>query len=503
MTRRPVGLLVVAGLLGGGVLAAALAGGPAGATPRPAVGSEAAVVGAVAVCPDIVQNGTAVQTRVSLGVAPDPTTERGGRVEGQRLGAPGPAAPLPLDRPGQVVVGLAAGPAPADGYVVTARGPLAAGLEVEQVGRGDDGPLRGLAGLRCEAPRTESWFVGGSTLVGQQSVVVLANPDDAPATVDVEVFTSRGPADTRPGRGLLVAPHSRRLVALDTLAPDRDRLAVHVSALRGRVAAAVRHVRFDGRTPNGVEWVPQAQPPSTSVVVPGIAAVRRGPGSSPRTLLVTNPTADDTVVRLQLTTGDGQFVPTGLDAVPVPAGSTASVDLTRLVGASPAAVTVTSDGSPVLASALLDDVQDAPLREIAYAGSAPPLSGVAVLTDLVIDRPTESTLLLSAPQQDASVQVTPVQVVGNRQPLPAARTVAVAGGRTVALRLSTFLPPGATGRLAVEVRPVPGSGPVYAARYLRARGNRGPLTTSLTLQGAAQRVPRPQVLRDPGVSAGG
>jgi hypothetical protein len=76
----------------------------------------------------------------------------------------------------------------------------------------------------------------------------------------------------------------------------------------------------------------------------------------------------------------------------------------------------------------------------------------------------------------------------------------VRGGRLTLLRLSTFFPPGATGRLAVEVRPAPGSAPVYASRYLRERGSRGPLTTMLVLQGAAQRVLVPPVRRDPTVA---
>lgn len=498
MRRPPALVLAVAGLLAFGVAGQRL-------TP-PSLHEPAAydvpVVGALAVCPDVVQHGSAVQTRVSVGVARDAQTAAGGRIRGQRLGGGDSGHTVPLDRPGEVVVGLAAGPQPADAYVVGAEGPLAAGLEVEQVARGDDGPLRGLAGLRCGPAGTEAWFLGGATVVGQQGVLVLANPDDAAATVDVTVLTARGPADARPGHGLLVAPRSRRTVPLDALAPDRDLLAVHVVAARGRVAAAVRHTRWDGRTPAGVEWVPQAEPPSSEVVVPGVA-VSPPSTPSPRRLLVANPGEQDTTVRVQLTTADGQLVPAGLEAVPVAAGSTTAVDLARSAAGGGLAVRVTSDGGPVLAAVLLDDAQQGPVREISYAGSGSPLSGPAVLTDVTIDRPTESTLLLSALGADARVEVTPVRVVGTRTPLPPPRTVAVPGGRTVAVRLSTFLPPGASGRLAVEVRPLPGSAPVYASRYLRARGARGPLTTSLVLRGAAQRVGRPAVLRDQGVATRG
>mgnify|MGYP003296946482 CR=1 FL=1 len=148
----------------------------------------------------------------------------------------------------------------------------------------------------------------------------------------------------------------------------------------------------------------------------------------------------------------------------------------------------------MVAGAFVLDLQDGPIREFSYAGSARPLDGPALITDVVINRPTESTLLLTALDRDASVDVRPVPIVGVQGPLPPAKQVRVPGGRTIAVRLSTFLPPGASGRLAVQVVP---HGTVYAARYLRERGDRGPLTTILVLQGAAQRVPLPDVRSDP------
>lgn len=493
MTRPVLSLLVVGALLAAGVVGAdALPDSPvtSGTTAR-----AADVIGASAVCPDLRQDRNVLRTRVSAGVAVAAEGVAGaGSLLAQPLSAHGAPARLPIDRPGQVAVDLGS-TLTGDALEVTARGPLAAGLELEQVTRGEGGSARGLAGLRCEAPKTEAWFVGGSTQVGDSLTLVMANPDDTPALVDVVVWTSDGPADTRPGRGISIPPRKRAAFPLDQIAPDKEWLAVHVIAQRGRVAAAIRHARLDGRTPKGVEWVPQAQPPATTVVVPGLP---QGPGR--RILSVTNPGLDPTIVSLRLTTPDGQYVPPGMDALEVPPGTTLATELAPLTDKAPATVTVVSDGGPVIAGAFVYDLQDGPIREIAYAGSAAPLSGPALLTDLVIDRPTESTLFLSALGADATVDVTPVPIVGREGPLPAAKRVPVRAGRLTLLRLSTFFPPGATGRLAVEVRPAPGSGPVYASRYLRERGSRGPLTTMLVLQGAAQRVVVPPVRRDPMVA---
>src|SRR3954470_4665789 len=493
MTRPALSLLLVVALLGGGAVGARSL--PSGHAVVGTTASTADVVGASAICPDLRQDRDVLRTRVSAGVAVAADGVTGtGSLLAQPLSAHGAPARLPVDQPGQVAVDLGS-TLTGDALEVTARGPLAAGLELEQITRGEGGSSRGLAGLRCEAPKTDAWFVGGATQVGDSLTLVMANPDDTPALVDVVAWTSDGPADPRPGRGISIPPRKRAAFPLDQIAPDKEWLAVHVVVQRGRVAAAIRHARLDGKTPKGVEWIPQAQPPATTVVVPGLP---QGPGR--RILSVTNPGLDPTIVSFQLTTPDGQFVPTGMDALEIPPGTTLATELAPLTDKNPATVKVVSEGGPVIAGAFVYDLQEGPIREIAYAGSALPLSGPALLTDLVIDRPTESTLFLTALAADATVDVTPVAIVGRDGPLPAPKRVTVTGGRTTLLRLSTFLPPGATGRLAVEVRPVPGSAPVYASRYLREHGSRGPLTTMLVLQGAAQRVPVPAVRREPMVA---
>ncbi|MCU1691774.1 MAG: hypothetical protein JWM64_865 [Frankiales bacterium] len=493
MNRRPPPALLLAVLLALLVVAGEL-------VPTPAVRAPAAssvpVVASEAVCPDLRQVPPELRTRVSAGAAS--TSGGTGSADGRALARTSAPVPLALTRPGEVAVGLAQ-ELDGDALLVRARGALAAGLEVEQVTRGSSGSQRGLAALRCEGPRTEGWWVGGATTVGDSTVLLLTNPDDTPAVVDVQVQTASGRVDARPGRGIEIGAHARTAVPLDRLAPDRDLLAVHVRATQGRFAAGVRHARFDGRVPRGSDWVPPAGTPSRTVVVAGLPA---GPGR--RTVLVANPGTEDTVVSLQLATADGLVTPPGLEAVTVPAGLVVAQELTEQLAATPASVRVVSEGGPVLACGLVVDAQyarpgvpEGPVRELAWTGAAAALRGPALLTDVVLDRPTESTLLLTAFDGDARVQVAPVRVVGVAGALPRPRTVAVAAGRTVAVKLSSFLPPGATGRLAVEVRPLPGSAPVQAARYLRERGVDGPLSTLLVLRSVPGRVARPAVVRDP------
>jgi hypothetical protein len=491
--RLPVGpLLVVAALV------AVTAVGTAVTAPsvRRATPQSVEVIGSNAVCPDLRQKPGQLTSRASVGVTPLPADRSSaagtGSVEVRTNAQPDSPSRLGVTAPGQVSVRVGT-KVDRDALVFSATGVLAAGLEAEQVTRGEGGRDRGLAGLRCEPPSTEAWFEGGGEGVGDESILVLANVDDTPSTVDVSIFSRTGAVDPRAGQGITIAPHTRQIINVDTLAPDRDLLAVHVLSRRGRVAAALRHSRVSGLVPQGVDWVPQTVPPSHRVVVPGIP---QG-GNGQRYVLITNPTTDDTTVSVQITATDAQYVPTTLDALDVPAGSTVTARLDNVTLTSAVTATVISEGAPVLAGALVRDAQPgSPVREFAYTAGSRPLSGPALLTDLVIDRPTESTLVLSAPDSAASVVVTPIRVLGTNGALPAPKTLKIEAGRTVTLRLSTFYPPGSAAQLALEVRPVVGSGPVYAGRYLRERGAHGPLTTLLDLRGPAQRVSRPVVVQD-------
>jgi hypothetical protein len=486
----PIGTLLVVALLAG---VTTLGDGVGRSATRRPSASSVEVVGATAVCPDLRVNKTGLTSRASVGAAPLPAgrTATGGSVAMFANSSPAKTQNLPIDGPGQVSVGLGTA-LNGDALVVQSTGPLSAGLEAEQVTRGERGPDRGFAGLRCDAPRTEAWFVGGGTTLNDVTVLVLANVDDTPATVDVTTFSKTGPVDSRAGQGYTIEPHTRAVINMDTLAPDRALLGVHVLSRRGRVAAAMRHARFANGTPLGVDWIPQSIPPSTDVVIPGIPVLEKGS----RLIIVSNPGADDTDVKIQLTASDSQYVPVGLDHLTVPAGSSILVSVEKQAKSSALAARVTSTGAPVLAGAYVSDAQALPVQEFGYTAGSLPLSGPALMTDLVLNLPTESTLILSAPTTGAKVLLTPIRVLGTRGALPQPKAVRIPAGRTVTLRLSTFYPPGATAQLALEVRPDVGSGPVYAARYLREHGAHGPLTTLLDLQGPAGRVSRPAVVQD-------
>lgn len=457
-------------LLGVVVAAGQLTAGPAAERP---VGQQLPVTARTAVCPDVRQDGDRGASTV---------TAAGGstRTAGPLVGSRAPVAP------GPVVRDLAAGLEGAV-HVTTATGADAGALVVEQTTRATAGTRRGVAALTCPTPSAESWFVGGATVLGTSSELLLVNGEPTAATVDVTVWTSTGRADPRPGREIRVPPRTRIAVPLDRLAPDRDLLALRVAATTGRVASALRVVRVDGRTPLGTDWVPPSPGPARESVVPGLPD---GPGR--RTLLVTNPGDIATTVSAELTTDDGQYVPDDLQAIEVPAGTSVAVDLSDALADTSAAVRVRSDGAPVLAGALVVDRQDGSVREIAFAAATPALDGPSLMADVRLSPPTEVLLMLSAIGTDAVVELVPVAAPGQ---LPDPQRVEVPAATTVAVRLSRFLPPGSTGSLGIEVRPL--SGRVHAARYSRERGSRGPFTTLLPVLPGTTSVTAPAVVGIP------
>lgn len=437
-------------------------------SPSPSGPGTAPVVGATVVCPEV--DGAAV-TAGSTGSGPGSLRAR--PLDGAYAALPGGTA------------GTAAGLVRFDGAaVVAARGATAGGLGVEVRTRDLEGPVRGLTAQRCAAPGTSQWFVGGATVVGDTARLVLANADDSPALVDVTAWSATGPVERRPGRGIAVPARGTTEVELDTVAPDRDLLALHVQATRGRVAATVVHARADGRVPRGVDRVPSTDGPARELLVPGLPS---GPGR--RTVVVTNPGEQATRATLQLVTGDGLV---DLPPLEVPAGTSVAREVSEELAETPAAVRVRAE-TPVLAGGFVYDLQDGPVRELAWTGAAEPLTGPALLAEVALSGPAEVTLLLSAPDADATAELVPLPGLDGPQPEP--RTVQVPGGTTLAVRLSELLPPGSTARFALELRP--GGGPLVAARYLRERGSTGPLTAVLPVVSGAGEARRPAVRRDP------
>jgi len=368
------------------------------------------------------------------------------------------------------------------------------------------GDLRGLAAASCQVPTTDAWLVGGSTELGSTSLLVLQNPGSTPAVVHLEAFGATGPVDLDTEQ-YLVAPGAERVVVLGGIAAQERRVAVHVTATGGRVAAFVQDSTLDGFTPTGTDLVAAGAPPARRQVVPGVVLRETGVDDPDAGLLRLLAPGDAAVTaHVRLLGPDGVADLPGADALTLEPGVVTDVPLGGLA-AGAYTVVVDADGA-VVASVMVARPGDpteqdpsVPTRERAWAPSVLPVP--AVLTggssddpddpdDAAAARPgaplvvvpdrTSGTLVLGAVAGttpdgvlDGAGRLTgTLEVLGPDGTVVAEEPVDLPVGRTQAWRLADLAPDGtrASGARFVPAGSSAGASAVWPAAGLVAQVDR-------------------------------
>ena len=455
------------------------------ASPRTPAPARSAVSAAVRACPAPGSDGA-----TAAGVALAAASAGPGVAKIARLSPAGSAAtPAPLHvltQPGQLALvsvpkapvlarGLTRAPAAAPGspvptgparggVMIQASGSMAQGLEAEQTTSG------GMATAQCQGPGTDFWFVGP----GQKSVadiqLYLMNTDSQAADATVQILTDSGPVLGSADAGIGVPPHGLVVQSLAKLLHGSRAIALNVSTSVGQVAASVLETSSGGE-PGA--WLPVAQAPATSQVLPGLPGA---PGE--RELYIAVPSGDNAQVKVTAVTVRGSYQPTGGSGIDLPGGSAVTVALPSLGGV-PAAIRISSN-VPVTAS--MTATGGSAGAPGVFTAATAPLQEQGVIAGNPNGSGGSSVLVLSAPQGAAQVRVAELPTAtgpGGAAP----RVVRLAAGHTVVV---TLPPPRVAGRqyaFAVVVTPLPGSGPVYAGRVTSVGGavrSILPMASSLT-----------------------
>ncbi|MGA1835527.1 DUF5719 family protein [Herbiconiux sp. 11R-BC] len=148
-----------------------------------------------------------------------------------------------------------------------AAGTLFAAAQSQTVASGD---LVGFASTACGEAGTDSWLVAGATTVGRTSFVLLSNPGDVPAVVDLTVFGDQGTITSPGSKNIDVPARSTRILSLAGFAPDLASPVVHVVTTVGAVYAAVQHSVVRGLEPGGVEMAGPTTAPAGTQTIPGV-----------------------------------------------------------------------------------------------------------------------------------------------------------------------------------------------------------------------------------------
>ncbi len=287
--------------------------------------------------------------------------------------------------------------------------------------------LRGFAASACQPPLIESWLVAGATTTGSADVILLSNPSDVAATVDLTLYSATGASTPPSGSGLRVDAHSQRLVPLAALAVGEGAPVVRVTASGAPVAAALQSSLSRTLLTGGVEQSGAIVGSATQQVIPGLrvpqSAVDAASAGATTLLRLLAPGADATAtVTVQDDTGRtaltqsvplGADLPTELDLAGLSAGTyTVRVDATSAVVSAVWQTTNFNNGADfawyTAAEAIVDPsvvaVADGPSPLLVIAGST---AGAADVVLKPLSGATETERVRVAAGDTASVPVEP------------------------------------------------------------------------------------------------
>jgi len=170
----------------------------------------------------------------------------------------------------------------------------------------------------CSSSATSQWFVGGAADVTTKGRLIIVNSGLSDAVVDVESFTETG---KQPMQTINVSSKNFIVISIDSLAPGDKILTVHVAPRSGRINAFMIDEQVKGLKALGGDLVNPAVTASKSVVIPAIPnQSSRNTPALPHTLRVLTPGDVDASITVEVLSGDGVFVPVGLNSRSISAG---------------------------------------------------------------------------------------------------------------------------------------------------------------------------------------
>jgi hypothetical protein len=379
---------------------------------------------------------------------------------------PASGKPLTVSTPGAVATVTAAG---SGGTAVSATGQMAEGFEAEQA----DASGTGL--VSCTHPGSDMWFVGTGQTTGAAEIwVYLMNTGNLTANADVTILTDTG-EQSGLSSAITVAPSQSVSVNVTKYVQGSQAIALHVQTNTGQVAASV----WEGGTGGGA-WLPQANAPATSLVIPGLTVA-----SSAARLFVVVPGSTDAQLKVVAYTPAGaaaQFPGTPVDAS---AGAATPLTLNSL-GASAAGLKLTAN-QPIVASVLVPGAGIG-----SFTTAVAPITQQGVVAGNPSARGATVGVLLTAPSAAARASISVIGADGTVTTPAGDGSVAVAAGHTLAVAVAR---PSAGGRqpFAIVITPQPGSGPVYAARVVTSGtgGLSAPLSSLLPVSSAMTSITLP------------
>jgi hypothetical protein len=272
----------------------------------------------------------------------------------------------------------------------------------------------GLAATNCPQPQSSGWFVTGVSGSGNESVLLLANPNQTEAQVNLEFQLPERVLEHR----VTLAANESAVLSLAAFSDAAPNYAIRYYTDGPKVSLALQNRSARGLTATGIELQSPLAELSSKYVITGLSTYAVG-FESP-TLIIANPAAAELRV---LVTAVGEGV-AGLETtVVVPGGAVVSTSLNLPQGS----FTLFLDSSTEFLAAVRNTALE-PVLDFAWATPAQKFSGL-----LVLPVPSFESRLFLANDQGQVVSVTVESVSGGNSEY---QTVAVPANSGVSLKVS-------------------------------------------------------------------
>jgi hypothetical protein len=237
----------------------------------------------------------------------------------------------------------------------------------------------------CSVSNGEQWFVGGSGGLTSKSFLYVVNSGFSESAVDLELFTLNGPIESK----LVTVPqNSTKKIAIDSLVPGEESIALAVKTRSGRVSSYLFDERKKGLKALGADFVSPVGQARKQVVIPAISGLfgklSQNTNSVSHTLRLLVPSSIDANVDISVNSDDGKFIPVGLSQLNIKSQRVFNVPLAFAPTNQPFSLIIESD-QPILAS-VLSNFSYGKSSEIAWATGADELSKWSV--NLTGSKPT-------------------------------------------------------------------------------------------------------------------
>jgi hypothetical protein len=254
-----------------------------------------------------------------------------------------------------------------------------------------EGSGASLSAAPCLGPATSHWFSGLGATDDDRTDLILTNPDDAQAQVDLRFYGQSGRIAVPGSSGQVIKGHASIPVSLNGRVPVDGPLSVQVQATEGRVTAVAK------RSQGVADWQIPSASPSPIVVIPGIPS-----DAGRRQLVVTNPGNSRATVDVQVLGFQGPYEPSGAETLEVSPESTATVSLEKGLGRAAGSIKLTSN-VPVTGAVISTSQRRGAATDLAIQSAAVPLIGSGV-SALATSNSAESELIVSnAGEADAQI----------------------------------------------------------------------------------------------------